>query len=55
MANKNEATFKANINIDKDMWERFKRVAKHNDSTASQLVRLFVKDYMSKNSRLELK
>lgn len=41
--------------LDEDLYERFKRVAKENDSTAVQEIRKFIKEYLSKNSQLALK
>ena len=41
--------------INQELYERFKRVAKENDSTAVQEIRKFIKSYLSKNSQLELK
>lgn len=41
--------------IDLDLRERFKKVTKLNDSTSSQEIRKFIKEYVSKNSQLALK
>ena len=46
---------KANFNIDSDKWERFKKIAKINDSSGSQEIRKFIDKYLSENSQLDLK
>jgi len=46
---------KISINVDSEKWERFKKIAKINNSTASQEVRKCVEKYLKENSQLELK
>ena len=46
---------RANLMVDKALWNRFKAIAKVNDSTATQLLRKFIKEYVSDNSQLALK
>ena len=41
--------------LDEELYERFKKVAKANDSTAVQEIRKFVKKYLSENAQLALK
>ena len=43
------------IRVDKDTRDRFNKVAKIKDSTASQELRKFMKKYLAENSQLELK
>lgn len=40
-----------NINLPKEMKERFIAVAKANDTDSSKLIRQFIKDYLTKNSQ----
>ena len=42
-----------NLLIEKEIKEKFIRLAKLNDETASQLVRKFIKEYVKNNSNLE--
>ena len=44
-----------NVNVDAEKWERFKKIAKINNSTASQEIRKFIDRYLSENSQLDLK
>ena len=44
-----------NIRIDDVKWERFKKIAKLNESDASKEVRKFVNKYLSDNAQLDLK
>jgi len=44
-----------NIRIDSDKWEKFKKIAKLNESDASKEVRKFVNRYLSDNAQLDLK
>jgi len=44
-----------NMLIDEDLKKRFIKIAKQNDETASQLMRKYIKDYVSKNSQLVFK
>jgi len=39
-----------NINIDKDIKDRFINECKNNDTTAARELRRFIKDYLSKNN-----
>jgi len=43
------------VTVEKDTWERFKKVARINNRNASQLFRDYIKEYLSKNSQLILK
>ncbi len=45
----NEASL--NTRIDKDLKDRFIKVAKANDETAAQLVRKFVKEYLATHAQ----
>ncbi len=42
------------LRVDADLWDRFKRVAKMNDSDASKEMRKFIKRYLAKNAQLEI-
>ena len=44
-----------NIRVDEEKWERFKQVAKLNESDASKEIRKFINRYLSENSQLALK
>ena len=46
---------KVNLNVNAEKWERFKKIAKINNSTASQEIRKFIDRYLSENSQLDLK
>ncbi len=46
---------RVNFWVDKEKWERFKKVAKHNHSDASKEMNKFVDKYLSENSQLALK
>ena len=46
---------KITMSMDKTDWERFKKIAKLNDSDASEEVRKFIKKYLSENAQLDLK
>ncbi len=46
---------KLTIEADKEEWERFKRIAKYNHSTATAQINLFIKEYLTKNSQLVFK
>jgi len=50
-----EEQVRANFMINKELWGKFKAIAKTNDSTATQLLRKYVKSYVSSNSQLALK
>jgi len=43
-----------NINLPRDLKERFITVAKANETDSSKLMRLWIKDYLSKNSQQEM-
>ena len=43
------------IKLERDLRDRFVKVAAMNDMTASQLIRHFIRDYLKNNSQLELK
>jgi len=46
---------KANITVEPDKWERFKKLTKIKQSDASKEIRKFIDEWLSKNSQLELK
>ena len=45
---------KTSIEVDVDKFERFKKIAKINNSTAAQEIRKFIDKYLKENSQLEL-
>ncbi len=42
------------IRVEKDLWEKFKKIAKYKDSDASKEIRKFIKKYLAENSQLFL-
>lgn len=52
MSNKNESTFTCRGN--KELIDAFKRIAKDNNRTASQLVRDYMQEYVKKNGQGKL-
>jgi len=44
-----------NVHIEKDLKDRFLKVAKANDSDASKLIRAFIREYLRKNSQTQIK
>ena len=46
---------KATMEVNAKKWERFKKIAKINNSTASQEFRKFMDRYLAENSQLDLK
>ena len=42
------------IRVDKELWDRFKQIAKLKDSDASKEIRKFIKRYLAENSQLFL-
>jgi metal-responsive CopG/Arc/MetJ family transcriptional regulator len=42
------------IRVEKDLWDKFKKVAKYKDSDASKEIRKFIKRYLAENSQLFL-
>jgi len=42
------------IRIDKDLWDKFKKIARYKDSDASKEIRKFIKQYLADNSQLFL-
>jgi len=54
MQKTNNEKINFNIKMEKDIKDRFLKVAKANDTTAAQLIRHFIKDYISKNSQLSM-
>ena len=52
MSNKNQGTF--TCRGDKELIDAFKRIAKNNNRTASQLVRDYMMEYVKKNSQGKL-
>lgn len=47
-------TVRLNINIAKDLKERFMAVAKENDTDSNKLVRQWIKEYLAKNSQTKI-
>ena len=43
-----------NINLPKNIKERFIAVAKANETDSSKLIRQFIKDYLAKNSQTKI-
>ena len=41
----------ANITVEKDLWEEFKKVAKANEENASRLIRKYIKEYLKKEEK----
>jgi rubrerythrin len=46
---------RTSILVEKDAWERFKKIAKYNDSDSSKEIRKMMKKYISDNADLTLK
>ena len=46
---------KLTVSVDKEDWERFKRIAKYNNTNATAQINIFIKSYLSKNSQLVFK
>jgi hypothetical protein len=46
---------RTSIMVNKEDFERFKKIAKYNDSDTSKEIRKFIKRYISKNADLTLK
>jgi len=44
-----------NAYVEPDIWDRFRKVAKLNDSDASKEIRKLIKKYLSENTQLLLK
>jgi len=42
------------IRVEKDLWDRFMKIAKAKDSDASKEIRKFIKRYIGENSELFL-
>ena len=42
------------IRVEAELWDRFKKIAKHKDSDASKEIRKFIKQYLAENSQLFL-
>ncbi len=42
------------IQVEKDLWDKFKKIAKYKDSDASKEIRKFIKQYLAENSQLFL-
>ncbi len=48
--NQKIATARLNVLVDKTKLERFKKIAKKKNSSASQQIRIFIDKYLSENS-----
>ncbi len=44
-----------NVRVDDQKWERFKKIAKLNESDASKEIRKAINKYLSENTQLDLK
>ena len=42
------------IRVEKNLWDKFKKIAKYKDSDASKEIRKFIKQYLAENSQLFL-
>jgi metal-responsive CopG/Arc/MetJ family transcriptional regulator len=42
------------IRVEKDLWDKFKKIAKYKDSDASKEIRKFIKRYLAENAQLFL-
>jgi len=42
------------IRVEKELWDKFKKIAKYKDSDASKEIRKFIKQYLAENSQLFL-
>ena len=42
------------IRVEKDLWEKFMKIARYKDSDASKEIRKFIKRYLAENSQLFL-
>lgn len=51
---KDQDFVRLNINMPKDLKERFIAVAKANETDSSKLVRVWIKDYLSKNAQTKM-
>jgi len=45
---------KANITVDKEKWERFKKLTKLKNSDASKQIRIWIDQFLMENSQLFL-
>ncbi len=43
------------VRVDEQKWERFKKIAKLNESDASKEIRKAINKYLSENAQLDLK
>ena len=46
-------TMRANIMVKKETWKLFMELAKENDTTATQQIRIWIKEYINKNTQIE--
>ncbi len=51
---KDQDFVRLNINLPRDLKERFITVAKANETDSSKLMRMWIKDYLSKNSQTKM-
>ena len=42
------------IRVEKELWDKFKKIARYKDSDASKEIRKFIKQYLAENSQLFL-
>ena len=42
------------IRVEKDLWDKFKKITRYKDSDASKEIRKFIKQYLAENSQLFL-
>ncbi len=45
---------RVNLHLEAELWERFKKLARANESDASKEIRKFIDRYLSENSQLFL-
>ena len=51
---KNKDYIHLSARVESDIYNRVKRIAKHNDLDLNKLIRKLLKEYISKNSNLDL-
>jgi len=44
-----------NVRVDDQKWQRFKEIAKLNESDASKEIRKFINKYLAENAQLSIK
>lgn len=46
---------KLNVKIERDLKQRFLKIAKNNDTDGSKLIRKWIRDYLRKNAQQKIK